>query len=321
MQPGNLVMDPKRMLEAVDEYHRGGPTFGVTCTPDIMNLLNRCKDQLVRCTPPRASNVDIHVDAASGGFLAPFCAPHIRVRFPLATSKVDQFVRTSDHGLAPVGVGWVVGVMSQTCRKTLLRGRLSGRLTPTIAINFSRPAGQVICQYYDFLRLGKEGYRNIQSACYGTAQIWPKPLLPWAHSNFCTMAIRKLAFQRSAGGSRTEPTPIQLVELVRPPSSARLASPCICIERRLQRLDSHAHYGSPGCKQGHGDACCRRHQTRDKLFPSPPRDRQHDCARSGPLQAHLEPQSAGRWRHYLLTNEMTPAGSGARKEDLWRELQ
>ena len=39
-----------------------------------------------------------------------------------------------------------------------------------IALNFSRPGGQVACQYYNFLRLGKEGYRKIHTACYETAQ-------------------------------------------------------------------------------------------------------------------------------------------------------
>jgi glutamate decarboxylase len=41
---------------------------------------------------------------------------------------------------------------------------------PTFAINFSRPAGQIICQYFLFLRLGKEGYRKIHMDCYDTAQ-------------------------------------------------------------------------------------------------------------------------------------------------------
>lgn len=40
----------------------------------------------------------------------------------------------------------------------------------TFALNFSRPGGQIVCQYYNFLRLGKEGYRKIQTACYDTAQ-------------------------------------------------------------------------------------------------------------------------------------------------------
>ena len=36
---------------------------------------------------------------------------------------------------------------------------------PTFALNFSRPGGEIICQYYNFLRLGKEGYREIQQEC------------------------------------------------------------------------------------------------------------------------------------------------------------
>ncbi|HIJ21213.1 MAG TPA: hypothetical protein HPP58_09210 [Deltaproteobacteria bacterium] len=39
----------------------------------------------------------------------------------------------------------------------------------TFALNFSRPGGQVVAQYYNFLRLGREGYRKIHQACYNTA--------------------------------------------------------------------------------------------------------------------------------------------------------
>jgi glutamate decarboxylase len=39
-----------------------------------------------------------------------------------------------------------------------------------IALNFSRPGGQVVSQYYNFLRLGKEGYRKVHTACYETAR-------------------------------------------------------------------------------------------------------------------------------------------------------
>ena len=41
---------------------------------------------------------------------------------------------------------------------------------PTFALNFSRPGGQIISQYYLFLRLGREGYRRIQQNGYDTAQ-------------------------------------------------------------------------------------------------------------------------------------------------------
>ena len=41
---------------------------------------------------------------------------------------------------------------------------------PVFQINFSRPAGQVVAQYYDFLRLGYEGYKSVHGACYEIGQ-------------------------------------------------------------------------------------------------------------------------------------------------------
>jgi glutamate decarboxylase len=40
---------------------------------------------------------------------------------------------------------------------------------PTFALNFSRPGAQVIAQYYTFLRLGFDGYRQIQQTCRDVA--------------------------------------------------------------------------------------------------------------------------------------------------------
>jgi glutamate decarboxylase len=34
---------------------------------------------------------------------------------------------------------------------------------PTFALNFSRPGAQVVAQYYNFLRLGFDGYTRVQS--------------------------------------------------------------------------------------------------------------------------------------------------------------
>ena len=33
---------------------------------------------------------------------------------------------------------------------------------PTFALNFSRPGAQVVAQYYNFVRLGRDGYRRVQ---------------------------------------------------------------------------------------------------------------------------------------------------------------
>ncbi|HIX20570.1 MAG TPA: glutamate decarboxylase, partial [Candidatus Akkermansia intestinigallinarum] len=144
------------------------PTFGVTYTGqyEFPEPICRALDQLAAQGGP---DVDVHVDAASGGFLAPFLAPDILFDFRLPRVKS---VSASGHkyGLAPLGCGWVVWRDTKEMPEelTFAVNYLGGSI-PTIAINFSRPAGQIIAQYYDFVRLGKEGYRAIQQASYDVA--------------------------------------------------------------------------------------------------------------------------------------------------------
>jgi glutamate decarboxylase len=45
---------------------------------------------------------------------------------------------------------------------------------PTLALNFSRPGAQVLLQYYQFLRLGREGYTAIQQECQDVARYLAK---------------------------------------------------------------------------------------------------------------------------------------------------
>ncbi|MFO6426936.1 pyridoxal-dependent decarboxylase [Escherichia coli] len=57
----------------------------------------------------------------------------------------------------------------------------------TFVINFSRPAGQVIAQYYEFLRLGREGYTKVQNASYQVVVIWWMKSPNWGRmSSYCT---------------------------------------------------------------------------------------------------------------------------------------
>jgi glutamate decarboxylase len=115
-------------------------------------------------------DVPIHVDAASGGFVAPFIHPERTWDFTL--ERVAS-INASGHkyGLAPLGVGWIVWRAAELLPEELIFwvDYLGGRM-PTFALNFSRPASQVLAQYYGFLRLGYDGYRRIQQACADTAQ-------------------------------------------------------------------------------------------------------------------------------------------------------
>jgi glutamate decarboxylase len=187
MEHGRLFMDPARMLEAVDENTIGVvPTFGVTYTGNF-EFPEPLQDALDKLQKAKGLDIDIHVDAASGGFLAPFCAPNIAWDFRLPRVKS---ISSSGHkyGLAPLGCGWVVWRDQAALPEELVfKVDYLGGQVGTFAINFSRPAGQVISQYYEFLRLGREGYRKVQSAAYRVAQYLADQIGPLGPYEFiCT---------------------------------------------------------------------------------------------------------------------------------------
>jgi glutamate decarboxylase len=82
-------------------------------------------------------------------------------------------ISTSGHkfGLAPLGVGWVLWRDKDDLPDDLIfHVTYLGGDMPVFQINFSRPAGQIVAQYYNFIRLGTDGYRNVHDACYETAK-------------------------------------------------------------------------------------------------------------------------------------------------------
>jgi len=115
-------------------------------------------------------DIPLHVDGASGGFLAPFCAPELAWDFRLPRVRS---INASGHkfGLAPLGVGWVLWREAQDLPESMVFwvNYLGGNMRD-IALNFSRPGGQIVCQYYNFLRLGREGYRKVHTSCYRSAE-------------------------------------------------------------------------------------------------------------------------------------------------------
>ena len=170
MAPGRYMMDPESVLERVDENTiMVVPTLGVTYTGSYepVEAISQALDKLQADT---GLDVDIHVDAASGGFLAPFCAPEVAFDFRLPRVKS---ISASGHkfGLAPLGAGWVVfRDAAELPDELIFHVNYLGGDMPVFQINFSRPAGQIIAQYYNFIRLGFEGYKRIHDASYAVGQ-------------------------------------------------------------------------------------------------------------------------------------------------------
>ncbi len=107
-------------------------------------------------------DVPVHVDGASGAFVAPFVDPDLEWDFRLP--RVAS-INASGHkyGLVYPGVGWIVWRDAASLPEDLIFWvNYLGDNMPTFALNFSRPGGQVVAQYYNFLRLGFDGYRGVQ---------------------------------------------------------------------------------------------------------------------------------------------------------------
>jgi glutamate decarboxylase len=108
-------------------------------------------------------DIPIHVDGASGGFVAPFLDPDLEWDFRLPRV---QSINVSGHkyGLVYPGVGWAIWRDAEALPEDLIFWvNYLGDNMPTFALNFSRPGSQVVAQYYNFLRLGFEGYRREQA--------------------------------------------------------------------------------------------------------------------------------------------------------------
>jgi glutamate decarboxylase len=119
---------------------------------------------------PGGPDIPIHVDGASGAMVAPFIDPDLVWDFRLPRV---QSINTSGHkyGLVYPGVGWIIWRDQDALPGDLVfKVDYLGGEMPTFALNFSRPGAQVVAQYFNFLRLGLEGYREVQQACRDTAK-------------------------------------------------------------------------------------------------------------------------------------------------------
>ena len=155
------LLTPEGMLAAIDENTVGvvgilGVTYAGAYEP--IQALAEALDDLEART---GRDVSLHVDAASGGMVAPFIQPDLVWDFRL--SRVHS-INTSGHkyGLVYPGLGWVIWRDKEYLPEDLIFhvSYLGGDM-PTLALNFSRPGAQVLLQYYLFVRLGMDGYRTI----------------------------------------------------------------------------------------------------------------------------------------------------------------
>jgi glutamate decarboxylase len=166
-----------------DRLHLRGPQAVAQCdenTIGVVAILGSTMDgsyepvaeisaELDRLAATGGPDIPVHVDAASGGFVAPFIQPDLVWDFQIP--RVAS-INASGHkyGLVYPGVGWVVWRSPDALPDDLVfRVNYLGGEMPTFALNFSRSGANVAAQYYNFLRLGFQGYQHVQQACQDVA--------------------------------------------------------------------------------------------------------------------------------------------------------
>ena len=128
-------------------------------------------------------DIPVHVDGASGAFVAPFVDPQLRWDFRLPRVSRSTPPGTSTGSSIP-GVGWIVWRDAAALPEDLIFWvNYLGDNMPTFALNFSRPGAQVVAQYYNFLRLGFDGYRAVQPMHGTSPRASPPSSRSWVRSS------------------------------------------------------------------------------------------------------------------------------------------
>jgi glutamate decarboxylase len=161
LTPERHTIGPDEVEPLIDENTIAvGAILGTTFTGQVDDIEGI--DELLRgVRKEKGWDVPIHVDAASGGFIAPFSYPELKWDFRL---EQVRSINVSNHkfGLVYPGMGTVVfRDVAAVPEELVFKINYLGGEMPNYSLNFSRASNAVLLQYYNFLRLGREGYERI----------------------------------------------------------------------------------------------------------------------------------------------------------------
>ncbi|MEJ2716333.1 MAG: glutamate decarboxylase [Deltaproteobacteria bacterium] len=177
LEPGKYTIGPADVEPLIDENTIAvGGVVGTTFTGQNDNFAG-INDLLIKIKHERGWDIPIHVDGASGGFVMAFAHPETAWDFRL---EQVRSINVSNHkfGLVYPGMGTVIFRQPSDIPEELVFkiNYLGGEML-NYSLNFSRSAAQVYLQYYNFLRLGREGYTRIMNNIMGNARYLEESLL------------------------------------------------------------------------------------------------------------------------------------------------
>ena len=172
-----IPMEPDRYVIGADEVEKQidenticvGVILGTTFTGQY-DAVDKINELLIKIKNERGWDNPIHVDGASGGFVAPFVYPDVKWGFRLQQVKSIN-VSGHKYGLVYPGIGWLVFREAKDVPEDIVfKVNYLGGEMPTYTLNFSRGSSMILAQYYMFLRLGRAGYTRIMKNVVDNAQ-------------------------------------------------------------------------------------------------------------------------------------------------------
>ena len=171
LQPDKYTIGPEDVEPHIDENTIGvAAVLGTTFTghaDDIRGI----NDLLVRIRDERGLDVPLHVDGASGGFVWPFLYPDSAWDFRL---EQVRSINVSGHkfGLVYPGIGWLIfRETSDLAEDLVFYENYLGKTDATFTLNFSTGSAMVLAQYYNFVRLGRDGYRYVMETMQANSRV------------------------------------------------------------------------------------------------------------------------------------------------------
>jgi glutamate decarboxylase len=176
LKPDKYTIGPEDVEPHIDENTIGvAAVLGTTFTGHADDITG-INDHLVALKRDRGLDVPLHIDAASGGFVWPFLYPHSEWDFRL---EQVRSINVSGHkfGLVYPGIGWLVfREKSDLPEDLVFYENYLGKRDATFTLNFSTGSSMVLAQYYNFARLGHDGYRYIMETMKYNARTLAKEI-------------------------------------------------------------------------------------------------------------------------------------------------
>ena len=170
LEENKYTIGPEDVEPHLDENTIGvAAVLGTTFTGHMDDIVG-INDLLLDIRNRRDLDIPLHVDGASGGFVWPFLYPDSRWDFRL---EQVRSINVSGHkyGLVYPGIGWLVfREESDLAQDLVFYENYLGKTDATFTLNFSTGASMVLAQYYNFVRLGRDGYTYVMKQMQQNAQ-------------------------------------------------------------------------------------------------------------------------------------------------------